>query len=101
MPRLRHLVSHTRGKCSPSCSRWVTRSHHLVTAAAEIPDRGAPDVDQSRERKDQKNGHAEEEMQLENRMCVCNQRRNARLQREYALRPGHEPHHFMAVEMIE
>jgi hypothetical protein len=38
------------------------RAHYLVAAAAEIPDRRRPDVDEPAEREDQEQGHAEYEM---------------------------------------
>ena len=76
-------------------------THDLITPAAEIPDRGAPDVHKACEREDEKDRHAEEKMRLEDRMHVGDQRRHARLQGENPLSPGHEFHHLMAVEMLE
>ena len=39
----------------------------LVTRAAEIPDRRAPDMHEPGEREDQEDGHAQEQMELEDR----------------------------------
>ena len=47
-------------------------AHHLIAAPAEIPDRRAPDVHQTGERKHQEDRHAEEQMQLEDRVHVGN-----------------------------
>ena len=38
-------------------------AHDLVAAPAEIPDRRAPDVHEAREREDQEDRHAEEQVQ--------------------------------------
>src|SRR5262249_50107560 len=76
-------------------------SDHLVATAAEIPDRRTPDVHEPREREHEKDRHAEEKMRLEDRMHDDDECGDTWPQREYALRPGHEFHHLMAVEMPE
>lgn len=77
------------------------RSHHLVAAATEIPDRCAPDMHETGEWEHQENRHAEEEMQLEDRMRIGDERGDAGLQRQNSLGPSHELHHLMAVEVPE
>lgn len=51
-------------------STGEARSHDLVAWPAEIPDRCAPDVHEPREREDEKDRHAEEEMRLEERVHI-------------------------------
>src|SRR5262249_52784015 len=54
--------------------RRMFRPHHLISAPAEIPDRSAEHVNQPCERKRQEQRHAEEQMCLEDRMDIGNQR---------------------------
>ena len=85
----------------PVRARASPRAHHLIAAPADIPDRRAPDVHQAGEREDQEDRHAEREVHLEEQRYAEDQRGNARLQQQDALRPGHEGHHHVAVEMLQ
>jgi hypothetical protein len=58
-------------------------------------------VDKPREGEDEEDGHAEEEVRAEDRMRIGNEAGYAGLQRENSLRSGHEPHHFVSVEVVE
>jgi hypothetical protein len=44
---------------------WPVGPHHLIAAPSEIPDRGAPDVNQPCEGKYEENGHTQEDMKFE------------------------------------
>ncbi len=90
-----------RGHSADITPRDPPRAHHLIAAPAEIPDRRAPDVHQAGEREHQEDRHAEREMQLEQQRHIEDQRGDARLQQQNALRPGHERHHHMAVEVLQ
>jgi hypothetical protein len=58
-------------------------------------------MDKAREGEEQENGHAEHEMQLEDRVHVGDVEPGVGLQRQHALRPIHELYHFMPVQMAE
>src|SRR5262245_53805333 len=92
---------HARRKCRPPAwGRYLLlRAHDLIAATPDVPDRRAPDVNQPREREDEEDRHTEEQMQLEDRMRVGDECRDIRLQHDDALRPGHELHHLMPVEV--
>ena len=56
------------GTTVPGVTRnLLSRADHLIAAPAEIPDRRAPHMDEPREREDEEDRHAEEQMQLEDR----------------------------------
>ncbi len=47
----------------------VAAAHDLIAAAAEIPDRRAPDVDEPGKREQQEDRHAQQQMRLEDRIA--------------------------------
>src|SRR4249920_3241801 len=57
-------------------------THHLIAAAAEIPDRGAPDVHKAGKREDKEERHTQEQMRLEDRVRIGDEVGDARLQRK-------------------
>src|SRR5262245_58496913 len=48
-------------------------ANHLIAAPAQIPDRCAPHVDQSREREDQEDCHTEKQVRLEDWVGIGHQ----------------------------
>src|SRR5690606_1960374 len=79
-------------------SVFTARAHHLIAAPAEIPDRRRPAMDEPREREDEEECHAEEEVRLEDPVHVGHLLPDIRLQRKNALCPGHELHHLVPIE---
>src|SRR5512147_401440 len=84
-----------------SAPHLLSGAHHLIAAPPEVPDRRAPHMDETGEREDEEDRHAEEEVQLEDRISVRNERRHPRSERQDPLRPGHELHHLLPVEMLK
>ena len=70
----RHSAGWMVRRGAATAVRPAARAHDLVAAPAEIPDRRAPHVHQPREREDQEDRHAEEEVRLEDRVRVGDQR---------------------------
>ena len=62
-----------RHLCRPA-RHAALRAHHLIAAAAEIPDRRAPHVHEPGEREHEEDRHAEEQVRLEDRVHVGDQR---------------------------
>ena len=58
-------------------------------------------MDEAREGKDEKNRQSQEKMRLEYRMRVGDEVRRSRPERQDPLRPVHEFHHLMPVEMLQ
>ena len=58
-------------------------------------------MDEAREREDKKQGHAQHQMRLEDRMHIQDIRRGIGLQCHDPLRPRHELHHLVAIEMTQ
>ena len=76
-------------------------SHYLVPRAPEIADRHAQHVHQAGEREDDEDGEPEKEVQLEHGVRARDVADRCRIEGEDALRPHHQLHHFLPVEMPE
>lgn len=79
----------------------TARAHDLVALPSQIPDRRAPDVHQPGKRKDQEDGHAKEQVRLEKRVHIGCKLPGICPQEHDTLRPRHQPHHFVAVQMTQ
>src|SRR5690606_15550260 len=78
---------------------WPAGADDLIAPSAEIPARCAPNVHEPRKRENQKNRHSEEQVRLEYRMRISDQRPGIRPQNKNTLRPIHEAHHLVPIEM--
>src|SRR5690606_10061823 len=89
-----------RATAISSLLRQTLRAHDLIAAPSQIPDRCAQNMHKPGEGEDKEDRQAENEMRLEDRRHIRNISRRARPQRHDMLRPVHELHHLLAVEML-